>query len=252
LSRATSKRTTGAWITFATLAVSVALVVGVGACNRRDEAERATGAASSSAPGPASAIVRYVYGDWSEWQLDCSKRASDPSVPCAAVRKRICLVEHTKEGVACERCGGQCKEEVTDRSSPLHIYTAWSDWTSRCESCSAEPKPCKAERTRSCIDRPGGAATDCEFCGGACKQQEDRMSSCSPECKWTRVHAYSDNACTNELPDDTFAGQWGPQTNSPFNAGCSETEWSNRCVKFGGAYYRWERCVRGCTPPLRK
>ena len=50
----------------------------------------------------------------------------------------------------------------------------------------------------------------------------------------------------------TFAGQWGPQTNSPFNAGCSETQWSDRCVQFGSAYYRWERCVRGCTPPMRK
>jgi hypothetical protein len=78
------------------------------------------------------------------------------------------------------------------------------------------------------------------------------VSSCAPECKWTRVHAYSDSACTNEIPNDTFAGQWGPQTNSPFNAGCSETEWIDKCVKFGGAYYRWERCVRGCTPPLKK
>ena len=78
------------------------------------------------------------------------------------------------------------------------------------------------------------------------------MSGCSPECKWTHVHAYSDNACTNEILGDTFAGQWGPQTNSPFNAGCSETEWSEKCVKFGSAYYKWERCVRGCTPPLKK
>src|SRR5262249_15042140 len=110
-------------------------------------------------------------------ELDWSKRATDPSVPCAAVRRSICLVEHTKEGVTCDRCGGQCKEEITDRSSPLYIYTAWSDWNNHCESCSAEPKPCKAERTRSCVDRPAGTATDCEFCGGACKQQEDRLSA---------------------------------------------------------------------------
>jgi len=31
--------------------------------------------------------------------------------------------------------------------------------------------------------------------------------------------------------------KWGPQTNSPFNAGCSETQWSEKCVQFGRNYY---------------
>src|SRR5215831_20221143 len=77
-----------------------------------------------------------AYGDWSDWQLDCSKRASDPNATCAAVRKRICRVEGAAEGVACEQCGGQCKEEVTGDTPPLHIYAAWSDWHSQCEQCS--------------------------------------------------------------------------------------------------------------------
>jgi len=239
-------------LTFTTLAALLTLVFGVGACDRRGDVEQGRGATSSSAPAPATPTVRYVYGDWSEWQVDCSRRATDPAVPCAAVRKRICLIDGTREGVTCDRCGGQCREEVTDKSPPLYIYATWSDWRNNCEACSAEPKPCKAERTRLCIARATGTPTDCEFCGGDCREQEGRVASCSPECKWTRVHAYSDNACTNELPNDTFAGQWGPQTNSPFNAGCSETQWSDRCVQFGSAYYRWERCVQGCTPPLRK
>jgi len=71
--------------------------------------------------------------------------------------------------------------------------------------------PSTGPLSRLPADRPAGTATDCEFCGGACKQPEDRVSSCSPECKWTRVRAYSDNACANEIPDDTFAGRWGPR-----------------------------------------
>jgi hypothetical protein len=250
--RSRAKRINDALITFATLAAPLVLLVGLGACDTRGEVEQGRATTSSSAPAPAAPTIRYVYGDWSEWQVDCSRRASDPNVPCAAVRKRICMIEGTSEGVGCDRCGGQCKEEIADKSSPLYLYAAWSNWTSNCESCSAEPKPCKAERTRYCIARATGAATDCEFCGGACKEQEDRVAACSPECKWTRVHAYSDNGCTIEILNDTFAGQWGPQTNSPFNAGCSETQWSDRCVQFGNAYYKWERCVRGCTPPMRK
>jgi hypothetical protein len=252
LIRSIAERIHGAPTPLTTLAALLALALGVGACDRRGATEPGPGTTSSSVAAPTTPTVRYVYGEWSEWQVDCSKRAADPNVPCVAVRKRICLTEGTREGISCDRCGGQCKDEVTDKSPPLYIYGAWSDWSSNCESCSAEPRPCKAERTRSCITRLAGGSTDCEFCGGACKEQEDRLSGCAPECKWTRVHAYSDSACTNEVPDDTFAGQWGPQTNSPFNAGCSETQWIDKCVKFGNAYYKWERCVRGCTPPLRK
>jgi hypothetical protein len=209
--RSRAKRINDALITFATLAAPLVLLVGLGACDRRGEVEQGRATTSSSAPAPAAPTIRYVYGDWSEWQVDCSRRASDPNVPCAAVRKRICLIEGTNEGVGCDRCGGQCKEEIADKSSHLYLYAAWSNWTSNCESCSAEPKPCKAERTRYCISRATGAATDCEFCGGACKEQEDRVAGCSPECKWTRVHAYSDNGCTIEILNDTFAGSGGPR-----------------------------------------
>ena len=188
-------------------------------CDRqRDDKEASKSAASSGAPArQASALRTYAYGDWSEWQLDCSKRMSEPNRPCAAVRKRVCLVEGTPQGVACEHCGGECRQVVTDdKSTPLHIYASWSEWRSGCNACDPDPRPCKAERTRICLHRVTGNPTDCEFCGGACKEQEDRMSSCSPECRWTRLHAYADNACTVEVTDDTFAGLWGPQTNSPF------------------------------------
>src|SRR5262249_9713443 len=146
---------------FATVAAPVPLLGGVGACDRRGDVEpgRATTVSSAPAAGPT---VRYVYGGWSEWQVDCLRRAADPNVPCAAVRKRICLIEGTSEGVACDRCGGQCKEEIADKSSPLYIYAEWSNWTNNCPSCSPEPKPCKAERTRFCIARATGTATDCE------------------------------------------------------------------------------------------
>jgi hypothetical protein len=200
---------------------------------------------------PASA-KRYAYGDWSDWQVDCTRRTSNPDLPCAAARKRVCQVEGTREGVDCTYCGGQCKEEVTDQNPPLYLYSAWSAWNSHCRQCSAEPTPCQAERERVCLNRLTGNPIDCEFCGGACKESEDRVSSCAPECKWTRVHAYSDDACTVEIRDDPVAGEWGPQTNSPFNAGCSETQWSDRCVKFGQAYYKWEPCVSGCSPPVKK
>ena len=82
------------------------------------------------------------------------------------------------------------------------------------------------------------------------------MATCSElYSEWpplVRVHAYADKGCTLEVSDDIFAGQWGPQTNSPFNAGCSETQWSEKCVQFGRNYYKWEACTSGCTPPLKK
>jgi hypothetical protein len=235
--------------------VVVALVVAltVAGCGERSRSKDAPPKEAAKAVAvPSAPAKRYVYGDWSDWQLDCSKRVADASLPCAAVRKRICEVEDTQEGVACDQCGGQCKEEVADTKPPLYIYAAWSEWNDRCDRCSAEPKPCQAERSRTCLERVAGKSTDCEFCGGACKEQQHSMSSCAPECKWTVVHAYSDAACTAEIQDDTFAGQWGPQTNSPFNAGCSETQWSDKCVQFGRAYYKWEPCVPGCSPPFKK
>lgn len=228
------------------LFVVVLIMLTLAGCSKRNTKD------TNAKDAEAAPARRYAYGDWSDWQLDCTKRASDPNVPCAAVRKRVCQVEGTQEGVACNYCGGQCREEVADQNPPLYIYTAWSEWSNHCEQCSAEPKPCQADRERMCLDRPTGKRTDCEFCGGECKQQQDRMSGCAPECKWTTVHAYSDEFCTVEIRGDTFAGQWGPQTNSPFNAGCSETQWNDRCVKFGQAYYKWEACVRGCSPPFKK
>ena len=97
--RSRAKRINDALITFATLAAPLVLLVGLGACDRRGEVEQGRATTSSSAPAPAAPTIRYVYGDWSEWQVDCSRRASDPNVLCAAVRKRICLIEGTSEGV---------------------------------------------------------------------------------------------------------------------------------------------------------
>ena len=212
-----------------------------------------SGCTKSDAPGETTrAAKHYAYSAWSDWELDCSARTADAARPCAAVRKRVCRVEGTGEGVGCDQCGGNCKEEVTHDGPPMYLYTAWSEWTNHCDSCSATPKPCKADRSRFCVNRATGQATDCEYCGGNCKEEEARMSSCSPESKWTTVHAYSDQACSVEIRGDTFAGQWGPQTNTPFNAGCSETQWNDKCVRFGAAYYKWEPCVRGCTPPFTK
>ena len=244
-----------ALVALVTVVAAAAFGLTAAGCDRQrdnQEASKAT-APSGAAAKPATALRKYAYGDWSDWQLDCSQRMSEPNRPCAAVRKRVCQVEGTQEGVACEYCGGKCKQSVADdKSTPLHIYAPWSGWQSGCNACDPEPRACKAERTRICLHRVTGNATDCEFCGGACKEQEDRMSSCTPECKWTRVHSYADKACTLEVSDDIFAGQWGPQTNSPFNAGCSETQWSEKCVQFGRNYYKWESCTPGCTPPLKK
>lgn len=241
----------GASQTLVCLLATAMLALSVAGCGKREDSTAAIKPASPAASTPRAASARtYAYGDWSAWQLDCAKRAAEPHLPCAAVRKRVCQIEGTQEGVACEHCGGQCREEVADdKSTPLHFYAAWSGWQSGCNACDAEPKPCKAERSRLCLDRVAGKATDCEFCGGACKEQEERMSGCAPECKWTRVHAYADQACTIEIRGDIFAGQWGPQTNSPFNAGCSETLWTDKCVQFGKNYYKWEPCTRGCSPP---
>jgi hypothetical protein len=48
---------------------------------------------------------------------------SEPNRTCAAVRKRVCQIEGEQEGVACEHCGGECKQSVADdKSPPLHIY----------------------------------------------------------------------------------------------------------------------------------
>jgi hypothetical protein len=233
------------------LLAAVVLAAVTATCGKQGNEKTEVPAARATKPAPAKANVRYAFGEWSDWQLDCSRRTSDLDKPCAAVRKRICLIEDTKEGVACDHCGGQCREEVADRSPPLYIYTAWSEWNDHCDPCSAQSRPCKADRTRICVDRPSGLKTDCEFCGGACKEEQDRVSGCSPECKWTRVHAYSDDACKREIRDDIFSGQWGPQTNSPFNAGCSQSQWSDKCVKFGRAYYKWEPCTPGCEAPMK-
>ena len=133
----------------------IALVTVVGAaafgltaagCDRqRDNKEASKPAKPSTAPR------KYAYGDWSDWQLDCSKRMSEPNRPCAAVRKRVCLVEGTQEGVACEHCGGECRQVVTDdKCTPLHIYASWSEWQSGCNVCDPEPRPCKDARARLC------------------------------------------------------------------------------------------------------
>jgi hypothetical protein len=218
--------------TFATVVLAVLLAGQIG---------------SSSAETPG----KFSYGQWSDWQLDCSPRASDPNASCAAVRRRICREEGTDQGVSCEQCGGQCREEVAGRASPHYIYTAWSDWRSNCPECSPTAQPCKAERKRQCLDRPSGKPADCEFCGGACREEQQRTATCGPECKWTRIHAYSDESCTVERRADGIAGYWGPQTNSPWNAGCSESKWTDACVGFGSMYYKWEPCVRGCARPDR-
>lgn len=236
------------------LLIAAALALTFTACGKqRETKEAAVKPPPKAAPAPAEPVKTYAYANWSDWQLDCSKRFADPNLPCAAVRKRVCQVEGTQEGVACENCGGQCREEIIEeKARPLHLYAAWSEWRNGCQPCDAEPRPCKTERTRMCLDRLTGKSTDCEFCGGNCKQQEDRMSDCSPECKWTQVHAYSDSNCTVKIRGDTFAGQWGPQTNSPFNAGCSTTQWNEKCVNFGKNYYKWEPCTPGCTPPMKR
>lgn len=212
----------------------------------------APAAAVTGTPSAPVAPKSYAYADWSDWQLDCAKRGADTTAPCAAVRKRVCQVEGTKEGVACEFCGGQCREEVADdKSSPLHFYAAWSGWQSNCNTCDPDPKACKAERTRICLDRVAGRQADCEFCGGACKEQEERVSGCAADCKWTQVQSFSDQGCTIANKDDIFAGQWGPRTGSPFNSGCSETQANEQCVKFGRNYYKWGRCVPGCAAPMK-
>lgn len=190
----------------------------------------------------------YHYGQWSSWQLDCSRKNADSTVPCAAVRKRVCTNETTNEKVSCDLCGGQCKEEIADKKPPLYVYTEWSRWYDDCKECSNTPKPCKAHRKRQCVDRSTGKITACEFCGGVCKEETSLISRCNPDCKWTRVHKYSDKNCTDEI----FVEQWGPQTNSPFNGGCSKTEWGGGCVKFGSYYHKWEPCVWGCNPPFKK
>lgn len=237
---------------FFSLLVAGLLALNLAGC-KKQEAQNQTAKSAPPAYESPAAPKKYAYNDWSDWQLDCTKRGSDTSAPCAAVRKRVCQVEGTKEGVACEFCGGQCREEVADeKSSPLHFYAAWSGWQSNCNTCDPDPKACKAERTRLCLDRVAGRSTDCEFCGGACKEQEDRMSGCAADCKWTQVHSFSDQACTVANKDDIFAGQWGPRTGSPFNSGCSETQSNDQCVKFGRNYYRWERCVPGCAAPMKK
>lgn len=238
-------------LSFATAAlVTLMLALNLAGCGKRQEGRDVT---AKPAPEVAATPKKFAYGDWSAWQLDCAKRGSDLTAPCAAVRKRICQAADTSEGVACEHCGGQCREEVADgKSTPLHFYAAWSEWRSNCNACDAEPKACKAERSRICVDRVAGRATDCEFCGGACKEEEDRMSGCAADCKWTEVRSYSDKLCTIENKDDIFAGPWGPQTNTPFNAGCSETQPNDKCVSFGRNYYKWERCTPGCTPPFKK
>ncbi len=195
----------------------------------------------------------YAYGAWSDWEMDCRQRMEDRTSPCTATRKRVCLVEGTDEGVACEHCGGQCKEVVSDgTSSPLHLYSSWSPWSSNCGTCDPEPKDCSANRSRQCLDRLAGGVTDCEFCGGACTETELRQSACSADCKWTTIHAFSDDKCTVPARDDIFAGPWGPRTGSPYNAGCSETEWNRQCVKFGRNYYQWEPCVKSCVAPFSK
>lgn len=210
-------------------------------------------APEAAPPAPPPPPVTYAYDNWSDWDMDCAARSKDTNAPCAVVRKRVCRIEGTKEGVACEHCGGQCREVVEDAtSSPLHIYSKWGSWNGNCGQCDPESKPCKMRRTRVCLDRVAGKQVDCEFCGGACTEDEERTSTCDPDCKWTRVHTYSDASCNTRIPDDMFAGQWGPQTGSPFNSGCSETQPSEQCVKFGRNYYKWEACTPGCNAPVKK
>lgn len=236
----------------------LAVVLALSGCDRKPDASAPSataspGAGSAPAAPPPPPPKTYAYGDWSDWAMECRQRMTDQTSPCTAIRKRICLVEGTTEGVACEHCGGQCKEVVSDATSaPLHIYTPWSSWESNCKQCDPEPQACSAKRSRQCLDRLVGGVTDCEFCGGACSETEPRQSSCSPDCKWTTIHAYSDDKCTIPVKGDMFAGQWGPQTGSPYNAGCSETEWNRQCVKFGSNHYQWEPCVKSCTAPMTK
>lgn len=222
-----------------------------GACNKPDESlkesEKMLPPTTSTEP-PA----RYAYEAWSDWQADCSQKQRDQSLPCAAVRQRICINEIDNKPVGCDYCGGVCEERITDLKPPRYLYSKWSEWNDHCEDCDPSPNPCKADRSRFCMDRQTGQTTDCSFCGGQCKEEENRMSGCNPECKWTTIHAYSDPSCTIKVRENIFAGPWGPQTNSPFNRGCSDTQWSTQCVNFGDAYFKWEPCSPGCNPPFKK